>query len=178
MFRRVVDEDYVVCMVNMDHPLASKESLTLDEFISYPHISVMTGGGWDRIIDRPLHALGLKRNIKIRVPSYRLAFSVASCTEFLVVVPRHVVRNSLNAKDMKEFQIPFTVDTVKMSLWWHESHHKDCAHKWLRDVMFPQLLNHPNHKGLSAERPQLPHIPVPLKAAETFDLAMSYCKLD
>lgn len=178
MFRRVVDEDYVVCTVNMDHPLAAQEHLSIEDFISYPHISVMTGGGWDRIIDRPLHSLGLKRNVKIRVPSYRLAFSVAQSTDFLVVVPKHVVRNSLNAQNLKEFALPFEADTVKMSLWWHESHHKDSAHKWLRDVLFPRLLDHPNHKGLSAERGSLTSRAVPFNATETFNLALTYCELD
>jgi DNA-binding transcriptional LysR family regulator len=105
--------------------------------------------------------LGLKRNVKIRVPSYRLAFSVAQSTDFLVVVPKHVVRNSLNAQNLKEFALPFEADTVKMSLWWHESHHKDSAHKWLRRVLFPRLLDHPNHKGLSAERGSLTSRPSP-----------------
>jgi DNA-binding transcriptional LysR family regulator len=159
MFRRVVDEDYVVCMTSRSHCLAAKERLSLEDFIAYPHIRVVTGGGWDRIIDRPLHALGLKRNVKIQVPSYRLAFNVASNTDFLVVVPRHVARHSPDAQDMKLFPIPFEVDTIKMSLWWHESHHHDCAHKWLREVLFPQLLNHPKHRGLSAERTPPPEAP-------------------
>lgn len=152
MYRRVVDEDYVVCMVNQDHPLASRSELTLEDFIAYPHISVVTGGGWDGIISRPLHALGVKRLVKIRVPSYRLALNMAQKTDSIVVVPKHVARNSLEAHSLRLFALPFPVQTVKMSLWWHESHHSDCAHRWLREVLFPQLLNHPKHKGISAER--------------------------
>ena len=161
MYRRVVDEDYVVCVFNRKHPLAASESLTLDDFIAYPHVSVVTGGGWDGIINRPLHALGLRRLVKIRVPSYRLAFNVVKNSELLAVVPMHVARNSPDTEHLKIVPLPFEAQTVKMSLWWHESHHTDCAHRWLREILFPQLLNHPKHKGLSAEKPQSSQTPLP-----------------
>jgi DNA-binding transcriptional LysR family regulator len=152
MYRRVVDEDYVVCMVGQHHPLATRSQLSLEDFIAYPHVSVVTGGGWDGIISRPLHALGLKRLVKIRVPTYRLALNMVKKTDFIVVVPKHVARNSLEAHSLHLFALPFPAQTIKMSLWWHESHHTDCAHRWLREVLFPHLLNHPKHKGISAEK--------------------------
>lgn len=153
MFRRVVDEDYLVCAVGANHPLAGRDTLRLEEFVAYSHVSVVTGGGWEKVVDRPLHSLGLRRNVKLRVPSYRLAFNVVEKNDFLAVVPMHVARNSPDARELKLFPLPFETHTVRMSLWWHESHHNDCAHKWLREVLFPKLLGHPKHRGLSAERP-------------------------
>ncbi|WP_300160872.1 LysR family transcriptional regulator [Solidesulfovibrio sp.] len=152
MFRRVVDEDYLVCVAGARHPLVGQDALRLEDFVAHPHVSVVTGGGWEKVVDRPLHNLGLRRNVKLRVPSYRLAFNVVENTDFLAVVPMHVARNSPDARDLKLFPLPFETQTVKMSLWWHESHHNDCAHKWLREVLFPKLLGHPKHRGLSAER--------------------------
>jgi DNA-binding transcriptional LysR family regulator len=151
MIRRVVDEDYLVCAMSRDHPLAGNKTLGLEEFLAYPHVSVTTGGGWGaKSIDRPLHAIGQRRTIKLKVPTYRLGFNAVKNTEFLVVVPEHVIRNNPESKLFKTFPLPFEAQLVRMSLWWHESHHRDCAHKWLREVLFPQLLNHPEHKGLSS----------------------------
>ncbi|WP_428559520.1 MAG: LysR family transcriptional regulator [Solidesulfovibrio sp. DCME] len=161
MFRRVVDEDYLVCVAGPKHPRYGQDALRLEDFVAHPHVSVVTGGGWEKVVDRPLHGLGLRRNVKLRVPSYRLAFSVVESTDFLAVVPMHVARNSADARNLKSFPLPFAAQTVKMSLWWHESHHNDGAHKWLREVLFPKLLSHPHHHGLSAER----HLATPPPAA-------------
>ena len=152
MYQRAVDEDSLVVAARAGHPIATSSPLTNTDFVAYPHIAVMTGGGWNDIIDRPLRELGLRRKIKLKVCSYAAALSVVKRTDLLAVMPFHVARNSRDVDSLAVLPLPFTMPKVQMSLWWHECHQNDPAHRWLREELFPKILHHPYQLGLSVHR--------------------------
>ena len=152
MYQRVVDEDCLVVAARRDHPLAARTSFDIRDFVAYPHICVMTGGGWDDIIDRPLRESGARRKIKLKVSSYAAALNIVKRTDLLVVLPQHVAINSLDDDRLRILPLPYASPKVKMSLWWHECHQNDRAHKWLREELFPRILRHPLQLGLSGHR--------------------------
>lgn len=147
MHRRIIDEDELVLVCRPQHPILGSGP-TIDDFLSYPHISVKTGGGWYDVVDHPLKELGLQRSIKLSVYSYEAAFSVASRTDLLAIVPRHVARNDVAASKLVCLPPPLELPKLEISIWWHEVHHNDPAHKWLREVVFPKILSHPKQLGL------------------------------
>lgn len=150
MYQRVVDEDRLAVVARRDHPLALREALRVEDFVAYPHVLVITGGGWNEIVDKPLRERGLRRTVKLTVNSYGAAFGVVRQTDLLVVMPWHVVRNSGHEGSLVALPLPFEASKVKISLWWHECFQNDPAHKWLREELFPKILRHPNQLGLSA----------------------------
>jgi DNA-binding transcriptional LysR family regulator len=152
IYRRQIDVDYPVCVTRKGHPLTLKEHVTLQDFLSYYHVSVITGGGWESYIDKPLRELGEKRNVKLIVPSYGAAFAALKYSNLMAVVPCHVAVNSLDEYPLHIFEVPFEVEKLTISLWWHERHHNDAAHKWMREELFPRLLTHPKQLGISAKR--------------------------
>jgi len=151
MYQRVVDEDYLVAAARRDHPLAHRGAFDAKDFVAYPHIAVITGGGWDDIVEQPLRDVGLRRNVKLKVFSYAAALNIVKNTDLLVILPQHVARNSQCDDRLSILPLPFTSPRVKMSLWWHECHQNDCAHKWLREELFPKILKHPLQLGLSCK---------------------------
>ena len=151
MYQRVVDEDRLAVVVRREHPLACKETFRVEDFIAYPQVVVMTGGGWNEIVDKPLREMGFKRTVKLTVNSYGAAFGVVRQTNLIAVIPLHVVRNSRNEDSLVALPLPFEAPKVKISLWWHECFQNDPAHKWLREELFPKILRHPNQLGLSAK---------------------------
>lgn len=157
MHRRIIDEDELVLVCRPQHPILNHEFVTIDDFLNYPHISVKTGGGWYDVVDHPLKELGLQRLIKLSVYSYEAAFSVAARTDLLAVVPRHVARNDTAASKLVCAPPPLDLPKLEISVWWHEIHHNDPAHKWLRETVFPKILSHPKQLGLcgllKSERP-------------------------
>ncbi len=77
-----IGADYPVCVMRNEHPLANKESLTLDEFVNYNHLKVSGGGDKDSFVDQHLAELGLTRNIQFSVPF----FSALPFTRFAVQI--------------------------------------------------------------------------------------------
>ncbi len=151
MYQRVVDEDCLVVAVRHDHPLVMGPP-GLKAFVAYPHICVMTGGGWNDIIERPLREFGVRRKVKLKVSSYAAALDIVKRTDLLVVLPQHVARNSMDDGRLRILPLPYPSPKVKMSLWWHECHQNDRAHRWLREELFPKILRHPHQLGLSCDR--------------------------
>jgi DNA-binding transcriptional LysR family regulator len=150
MHRRVVDEDDLVFVARQGHPIWRAGQVSLEAFVSSPQMAVTTGGGWNDCIDRPLQKLGLKRLVKLRVGSYGAAFAIAAKADLIFVVPGHVARNSPEARKFRIGVLPYETERIRFSLWWHECHQGDAAHKWLREELFPRILKHPNQRGLSA----------------------------
>ena len=157
MHRRIIDQDDLVFVCRAQHPILKHSPVTLEHFLDYPHISIKTGGGWYDVVDHPLKELGLQRTIKLNLYSYEAAFSVAARTDLLAVVPRHVARNDLMASKLVCMPLPIDLPKLEISAWWHEIHHNDPAHKWLRETVFPKICTHPKQLGicglLKAERP-------------------------
>lgn len=152
MYHRPVDEDCLVVAFRRDHPLSREKDLGVNDFVAYPHIAVITGGGWMDIVDRPLRELGKRRRIKVKLSSYGAALKIAKQSDLLVVLPQHVARNTLDDDSLLYRPLPFKVPKVQMTLWWHECHQNDPAHKWLREEIFPKIIHHPNQLGISGQK--------------------------
>jgi DNA-binding transcriptional LysR family regulator len=150
MFQRVVDEDSLVVAARAGHPVVERDVFSVEDFVAYPHVAMMTGGGWNEIIDRPLREMGLRRTVKLKIGSYAAALELVKRTDLLTVVPLHVARNSQGDEALRLLPLPLPVPKVQMALWWHECHQNDPAHRWLREELFPKILCHPNQLGLSA----------------------------
>lgn len=151
IYRKIVDDDRWVCLMRQGHPaVAGGEPLSLKKFVSYPFAAVRTGGGRDKPVDLALKEYGCKRDVRLHVAGYLPIFSILSNSDFLAVVPEHVARNALHARDLHYEPLPFKAPIMRYSIWWHERHHKDSAHRWLREVVIPNIISHPRHLGLSS----------------------------
>ncbi|MBE0596176.1 MAG: LysR family transcriptional regulator [Desulfuromonadales bacterium] len=143
VYRRVVDEDILVVVTAAQHPLAG-QSLTLDQLFNHSHVVVKTGGGWLETFHYGLDPLrDLK--VKLTVETYNAAFSAVRNSQLLAIVPHHVARNSTAAESLLIHPLPVKTEKLQYGICWHERHHNDPAHIWLRKTLFPALLTHPMH---------------------------------
>lgn len=150
IYRRIIDEDRWVVVMNRKNPvLEGEEKLTPEGFDTLEFAEVSTGGGRCKLVDCWLEKQGLQRKIRVTVPAYDTAFAMTATTSLAVVCPGHVARNSRFARDLHISPFPYEIPMVRFSVWWHERFHKDEAHRWLRNELLPKLLTHPNQLGIS-----------------------------
>ena len=149
IYRRIIDEDRMVCVVRPDHPILTGDELELEQIADLDFVIISTGGGRCKPIDTWLEDRGVGRRIKMTVPGYDTAFCAVAKSDLAAIVPNHVTRGSLAAQGLRVVPVPADVPLLRYSLWWHERFHKDAAHCWLREQLFPRILTCPNQLGLS-----------------------------
>ncbi|WP_438942812.1 LysR family transcriptional regulator [Photobacterium chitinilyticum] len=128
-----IGADYPVCVMRNEHPLANKESLTLDEFVNYNHLKVSGGGDKDSFVDQHLTELGLTRNIQFSVPFFGSAFHTVCRTDMLMVLPEHIAFNMKLMFPVTYMSLPIPAPEHKYWLLWHPRFDNDPAHCWLRE---------------------------------------------
>ncbi len=124
-----------VCVVRKDHPFIG-DSISLDEYLSLEHIHVSSrrkGPGYE---DVALNRLGHQRRVKIRVQHYHLSSLLVARTDMALTVPLSMAQKY----DHKILDLPYSIEPLNMSLYWHKSSDLDKANVWMRNL-FSEKLN-------------------------------------
>lgn len=140
MYSTSIGQDKLVLVMSNNHPLADKQMFTYDDLMQCQFIHVKTGGGWVSRFLTQENIVYSQLKTKIEVSSFHEALILAQKTKLLTIVPLHVLRNIPNTNQLVTHDLPGKV-TVEFSMWWHECHHNDLAHKWFRQTIFP-LIKH------------------------------------
>ncbi|MFS1701374.1 LysR family transcriptional regulator [Alteromonas sp. AMM-1] len=126
------NEEYV-CIMSVNHPLATQQQLTLDAFCNADHAIVSyQGGAFAGITDQVLKEKGLARKVAISVPSFLVLMELIQQTQLIAVAPKRLVTNNINIKTM---ELPITIPGFTKYMVWHESTHLSPAHQWIRQQL-------------------------------------------
>lgn len=124
-------EDRYVCAMRVGHPMA-KEKLTLEEYLSFPHIHISTRRAGLGHVDLTLGKMGLQRKIALRSQHYLMATTVLEQSDMVMTVPeRFAQRNNIHYVELPVKGVP----TLETHLYWHESTDQDPANRWMREQM-------------------------------------------
>lgn len=125
------------CLMRRGHPLSKQSDISMDDYLSYPHIRVFFPGITDDntgIIDKELKRQQLKRRIIFETTHLTSALEALATTDCLMV-------GSLNFTSFNRFRDMFHVmdfpddlvfPEVPFALLQHVRTEKSQAHNWLR----------------------------------------------
>jgi DNA-binding transcriptional LysR family regulator len=125
------DCDYV-CAMRREHPLATQEPLTLDDYCAAAHARVSFAGRQHGFVDEKLAGLGRTRRVALVINQYAAAVQVVCKTDLLAVLPRRFVDASGAAQALHVTTLPFEMPRIEIGLLWHRRHERDAAQRWLR----------------------------------------------
>ncbi|AUO24406.1 MULTISPECIES: LysR family transcriptional regulator [Pseudomonas] len=125
-------EDRYVCAMRKGHPMAGKDKLTLDDYLSLTHIHISSRRNGLGHVDLALGKMGLQRKIALRSQHYLMASQVLQQTDMVMTVPERFARRH----ELHWFNLPVNdVPMVETHLYWHESTDQDPANRWMREQM-------------------------------------------
>ncbi|MGC6373346.1 LysR family transcriptional regulator [Pseudomonas sp. K2I15] len=125
-------EDRYVCAMRKGHPMAGKDKLTLDDYLSLTHIHISSRRNGLGHVDLALGKMGLQRKIALRSQHYLMASQVLQQTDMVMTVPERFARRH----ELHWFNLPVNdVPRVETHLYWHESTDQDPANRWMREQM-------------------------------------------
>jgi DNA-binding transcriptional LysR family regulator len=125
-------EDRYVCAMRKGHPMAGKEKLSLDDYLSLTHIHISSRRSGLGYVDLALGKMGIQRKIALRSQHYLMASQVMQQTDMVMTVPERFARRH----ELQAFNLPVNdVPPVETHLYWHESTDQDPANRWMREQM-------------------------------------------
>lgn len=128
----------MVCIASGTHP-AIRGVLTVEQFRAYPHVVFgappVSYTSMEAMVDAAMARAGLERQVGLRVPSITLSPAIVAATDMLAVVPERVGLEGARALSLQVLPVPFELERVDLSMFWHARWHRDPAHIWLRDTL-------------------------------------------
>ncbi len=132
--RDILKDSYVV-MGRADHALLAAP-LTLDGYAAANHVMVSPRGqGFHGPVDQALEQQGRSRRVSLALTSFWTAAEVVSQTDMLVTLPSRFHAHCHTRFPLACQPLPLTVDDVLLTMFWHERHHADPAHRWFRGMV-------------------------------------------
>ena len=135
--------------VSRTHPLAKKQTLTVEDFISFPHLLISnlnlnTGKNnlvYNKgVVDFALEEINKKRQVSAVVPHFTSAPLLLKNSSLILSAPSKVLRYFEPLVDLKVFPLPVEIkDPADFYLAWHEASLQKRANKWFKQNILDSL---------------------------------------
>jgi DNA-binding transcriptional LysR family regulator len=127
-------EERFVCLMAASNPLADREVLTLDDFLTAAHVMVDVLRGEQSAVDRRLTELGLHRTAALSVPYHSAAVLAVPETHLVATLPARLL-STLDDPALRTVKAPPEVEPMSYLMTWHPRLDDDPAQRWLRDLV-------------------------------------------
>lgn len=140
--RPLFTED-VVCLLRKGHP-ALRRPWTVETYAALEHMKVMSSaaGTFAAALAQGLRSRDLDLKVPLTLSSYLAAPYVAARSDLIATLPRSVAQAIAPSLPLVMLPLPLTVREISIAVYWHQRHHADPAHRWLRErlgTIFAQL---------------------------------------
>ena len=133
---RVIGEDMAVCCMRSGHPLAEHGTLTVEQFLGWPHLKITTGGDKDSFVDAQLRKRNLHRDVKLTVPYYSAALGVIQRSDMLLMLPQHIAHTWAGQAEVCWRPLAFVHHPFRYWVVWHSRTHSSPEQQWFRKFVY------------------------------------------
>lgn len=132
---RLLFEEKAVCIVRQHHPCLHGP-WNLDAFLQYAHVNMAAHTRFfsDRL-DKALQAQNRVRRIGLTLSSYLAAPFAVGQSDLIATLPGSVAKALEKQAGTVTLEAPLPLPVLTVSLYWHERHHRDPAHAWVRQFI-------------------------------------------
>lgn len=130
--RRGLYEDGFVTLLRAGHPAAAEGGLSLERYLELGHVVVSITGSGPAPVDTVLAARGLRRRVRLRVPSFLAAVEIAARSDLAMTLPASLARTAAGMARFTALPPPIDLGRFTMSLLWHARRQDELRHAWLR----------------------------------------------
>lgn len=123
--------DRFVCVVAAEHPLARRTSVSLAQYLRWPHLSIDIGQPG---LDGMLEARDIVRRVAVVMPYHVSGPSILPGTDLILTVPGRLVAQ-LESGRTRVLDAPRELGDVAFYAVWHPRVDNDPSHSWLREIV-------------------------------------------
>ncbi|MDB5380288.1 MAG: transcriptional regulator [Rubritepida sp.] len=133
---RMLPEAFMTLM-RADHPLAEGE-LTLERFISFPHLLHSPNGSRDGALDRVLAETGLARRLGAVVAHLSAVPEILQRTDMIMTLSARLATQMVEGHRLVLRDPPISVKHTRLSMVFHRRFEADPGHAWLRRMLIAE----------------------------------------
>ena len=123
----------VVCIFSRHHPFASKEEITIDDYLAAQHIAPVARSRADPgPIDSQLAHHGLRRDIRVMVPEFNLIPFILMSSNLVFTSSRRFAGHFCSLLPLGMLPAPVECGDLRFYLLWHERAHATGRNAWFR----------------------------------------------
>jgi len=134
LHRRGLYTDRLVCVVRSGHPVVA-DGLRLERYVALRHIAVTISGIGESAVDVALSALGLGRQVALRVPHFLAGAMLVADSDMILTMPSRLACLLAQRLPLAVLDLPLEVAPLSPAMIWHERFHRDPAHVWVRQQL-------------------------------------------
>lgn len=123
-----------LCAISRDHSFTG-DRMTLEEYLSFPHLLVESSGEESGIVDIQLSLRGLRRDIACVVPHFLVAPMLLKNTNIVLTLMEGALRQSEEPCGLRLLEAPFDLPEYRSYMAWDSATENDQALRWLRALI-------------------------------------------
>jgi DNA-binding transcriptional LysR family regulator len=120
------------CAVAKNHPL-SVRTVSLAQYLKYRHVVISVIAGQQTLVDRPLSALSMRREVGLTLPFFSPAIPTVANTDMILTVPRRLALAFSPSDSVRWMAAPPEIPGFNYDMMWHQRLDDDPAHSWFRE---------------------------------------------
>lgn len=133
----------LVCVARSDHPVLTREGLTLETFTQLSYAVVATLSNLEGLIEPELRRLGLRRQVKVEMGHASGTPLLLRESDLITLVPDVLAHIYCLDGSLSSWPLPFQMRECEVRQFWHRAVHDDPAVTWLRSVVAQEFQHIP-----------------------------------
>jgi len=125
-------EERYVCVTRDD---VLDTNLTLERFVTSPHVAIESLGSGHALFERALQREGIALNVALRVPHFVVIPMIVERTDLMVTLPATVAELIAKPMNLRIHPLPIKFPNFEVSLYWHPLFANDPPIAWMRSVL-------------------------------------------
>ncbi|WP_020099528.1 LysR family transcriptional regulator [Mycobacterium sp. 360MFTsu5.1] len=130
------------CVVSEGHPLATRGSVTLEDYLECSHVVVDVADGKQPDIDYRLAELGRARRAVVTVPYHTATLPMLHGTDLVATLPGRFIDAWIAGSELRLLPAPAEIATMPYRMIWHPAFELDRRHQWLRECVRRAVIDH------------------------------------
>jgi DNA-binding transcriptional LysR family regulator len=119
----------------LQHPAIKQKSISLDDFVQFPHALFTLRQDAIGIIDQLLAKQELQRRIALTIPYWFVLPSAITTSNLLAAIPSCLQPHFVKNYPLQSFEIPLDLPSWTISMTWSKLKDHDSANVWLRQIV-------------------------------------------
>jgi DNA-binding transcriptional LysR family regulator len=129
--------DGYLCLIRRGHPLLGSDgSLSLDAYVSTPHVLVTLAADDRGIVDEVLAKQGLRRRVAVTVSDFHLVPHIVERTDMIGHMPRRIANLLVRDHNLLVLPPPVELPPWNSELFWGGVSDAEPGAKWFREQLF------------------------------------------
>lgn len=132
---RLLGHETFRCLMAKDHPLASQDSISIEDYLAYSHILVTMGGSGRVVSDSVLGERAQERRFTFRTPYFLAALETVGRTQLLMSTSGLLPERFSEQFGLVMKPLPVSLPDIRYFIGWPKFVTQDPASAWFRQLV-------------------------------------------